>query len=612
MLVQRAGLTGPRSARQGAYDKDLVADLRERLFPGADAPLEALLAESDLPAEDLIRAFLATLQPFALMKTDILHMLAAAGARESGDSLKVRFNFDPDAEPLDLLLEQFRQQMESFADVVVESPPEVSYQDLWEIPRTGDLNPYHRGETSPLDATPGLTAWLARYEAGHFEPLPGDWRTGRADVDERLGRVADLADSYLSAFRRHAPDHDQLRLAAEEAEAGAALDPIGMTVWQLWMLESDYWPRAIARWVKAVRAAHRARNEASLAKMMAEIDRILPPARRSHERLKTLEDVLDLPVWKHRHEVYAVWLGAQIHRALEDAGWRFRFHLQDDRLEFAFRGVHLASLTHRDSEDLLLWWTELDSAHDDLPSGHRSRAIQPDYRIRKAPISDPSTDVVVVEAKQHLRSSSKEFADALSDYSHACPGAVVLLANYGPVSNGVLARVDETLRRRCAAYAHMHPGLPENMLRFRRELSGSLSAAIAGRPCIARETGVEVRLTWGRYPSDLDLYVEREDDEAHGVDYRRNEAEGLRYEADVMTGYGPEIVHIAGESGVFIVRVHRYSEDGELAQSGAAIELVFKDQGRRMKFEVPAGVSGAWWRAIRIDAAEGTATELDS
>ncbi|HEX4709501.1 hypothetical protein, partial [Phenylobacterium sp.] len=93
-LVARAGLTGARGGRRAAYDQDLVAELRELLFPGETGDLEPLLEASDLTAEDLIRAFFATLKPFAEMKVDILSMLAAAGAHASGDSLPLRFNFD--------------------------------------------------------------------------------------------------------------------------------------------------------------------------------------------------------------------------------------------------------------------------------------------------------------------------------------------------------------------------------------------------------------------------------------------------------------------------------------------------------------------------------------
>jgi hypothetical protein len=98
----------------GPYDAELIEQLREDLFPGAVGSIEELLKGSDLTAENLIRAFFVTLRPFAKMKEEILRMLQDAESATSGNSLSIRFNFDRKREPLDLLLEHFRRQMEVF------------------------------------------------------------------------------------------------------------------------------------------------------------------------------------------------------------------------------------------------------------------------------------------------------------------------------------------------------------------------------------------------------------------------------------------------------------------------------------------------------------------
>src|SRR5690554_1488366 len=103
-LVLRAGLTGPRQDKSGLYDAGLIHALQEALFPGEQGEFDALIAASSLSAEALLRAFFATLEPFAMMKEDVLLMLADAGARASGGSLQIRFNFSPTEDPLDLLL----------------------------------------------------------------------------------------------------------------------------------------------------------------------------------------------------------------------------------------------------------------------------------------------------------------------------------------------------------------------------------------------------------------------------------------------------------------------------------------------------------------------------
>lgn len=609
-LVARAGLTGAGSGRRAAYDQDLVTDLRDRLFPGEAADLGTLLVASDLSAEDLIRALFATLKPFAQMKVDILTLLSAAGAQGSGDSLAVRFNFDSDSAPLDLLLEEFRAQMERVEAVATPAATPVALNDLWAIPQAGEAEGGAWG-ADPDGLTPGLAAWVESYEAGRsFAPWPEDWATGREDVDRRLGRVVALANGFITAYRRHGQDRDALRRTGTSKDRDER-DATGFSLYELWILESDFWHRDVAFWLTRRRGDVRHGDEAALATMMEEIDRILPDVEtQALERRKVLEDVLDLPVWRHRHEVYAVWLGAQMFIALDDAGWRFQFHVQEGRLEFAFRGVHLATLSDRTGR-IVFWWTELRTAHDDLPSGHRTTGIQPDYRIRRPPISDPGSDLLVVEAKQHLRSSTREFIDALMDYAYACPNAAVYLANHGPVSAKVRADLDPSALGRSAAFANLNPGFPETVDRFRRAVAVSLGSALDGMPVATSAPPVEVRLTWGDRPSDLDLHVIPAGAPESGVSYQRTSAPGLRYERDVTTGGGPEVVYI-DNCGAYDVMVHRYSKDGAFSTSDARITVLFDgpDGAGRSEYVPPATFDGDWWRAVRIDADGRTVTAL--
>jgi hypothetical protein len=220
----------------------------------------------------------------------------------------------------------------------------------------------------------------------------------------------------------------------------------------------------------------------------------------------------------------------------------------------------------------------------------------------------------VIEAKQHLRSSTKEFVDALNDYAFACPQAAVFLANYGPVSAKTIEQVEKGARERCDAYAFLHPGEPDNIAVFRKDLELSLRAALAGAPRIVRDASIEVRLTWGNYPLDLDLHVARDGHDTIRVDYSKKEADGLRYEEDVTTGWGPEIVHINSIEGIYTVRIHQFSHDGKLADSGALVDVVFKRGAniRRVTFPVPTDLSSDRWLAAQIDAGRRTATAIET
>ncbi len=604
-LVTHAGLTGPRQGGRGPYDSALIADLQQKLFPGQTGDIDALISSSDLSAEALLRAFFATLEPFARMKEDILAMLAEAGARASGDILRIRFDFNPGQESLDLLLEQFRAQMDAFVQVSAPAFPAIDYPVLWRLAKAGfegDLKFSHL----PSKVGPaGVLDWLDTYGDGaSFLPILDGWRTGDADLDDRIGRVVDLMNALLARFSLHGRTHDELHRAADEAGPDMR-DDSGFSVYELWIIESDFWPRAIGAWICQVHEAHRAGDLQRLSMVIATVDELLPATAQSASSLiKILEDILDLPVWKHRHEVYAVWLGAQMHRALSEAGWRFRFHLVDHRLEFAFRGVHLATLVRSDSEPELYWWTELRTDHADLPNDRRSTGIQPDYRILRSPLSASNRDVLVIEAKQHLRSDNKEFREAIEDYAHACPDAGVLLANHGRCSASLMSKVSLAARPRSEAYGNIHPGNPENIEAFRKDVVRVLDGALAGNPAKGFELPCEVQLTWAAIPADLDLHIFATD--GGHVFYQAPQLGAVTLGPDVTSGYGPETASLGEWAGNYLIAVHQYSAEGDLSESQAVVEITSGRRSQRScsRFEIPAG-EGNWWKVAEIDLARG-------
>jgi hypothetical protein len=608
-LVLRAGLTGPRQDKSGPYDAGIVDALQKALFPGEQG--DALITASSLSAETLLRAFFATFEPFAMMKEDILLMLADAGARASGDSLQIRFNLSPDDDPLDLLLAQFRSQMETITLILTPAAPASEYRDLWELAQAGFEDAPFGSVTEPTRPS-AVLAWLAGYDDGaSFAPLTGGWETGDPATDMRIGRVVLLLNSLLAAFSRYGRNHTEL-VEAVRGEGREDRDASGFTLDELWVIESDFWPRAVGLWICKIHDGAAAGDQARLASVRHRVDEILPAfddADMTRMLARILEDVFDLPVWKQRHEVYAVWVGSQMHRALKDDGWHFRFHLVDDRLEFAFRGVHLATLLRDHREPELYWWTELRTLHGDLPNCHRKEGIQPDYRVLRSPLSGASREVLVVEAKQHLRSNNKEFREALEDYAHACPGAGVLLANHGPCSTRLMDQVAEAACLRSAAYGEVHPGRPANITAFRQDIARVVDGALAGDVASALELPCEVQLNWGAMPLDLDLHIFRSD--GGHVCYNAPRLDDVELSADVTSSFGPEIATLRGGAGQYVVAVHHYSAGGDLSTSDAGVEIVWGRRGLRRSqcFAVPQG-DGVWWHVAAIDLAAGSITPL--
>jgi len=378
-------------------------------------------------------------------------------------------------------------------------------------------------------------------------------------------------------------------------------------------LESDFWPRAIGEWLLRVHAAVATKNQTQLDEIHREVDEILPETDRVEQTkllVRILDDILDLPVWKHRHEVYAVWLGAQLHRALAQDGWQFRFHLTEGRLEFAFRGVHLATLLRADDDAELYWWTELRTHHANLPSNHRKAGIQPDFRILRAPISTSGREVLVLEAKQHLRSNNKEFRDAVEDYTFACSEAGVILANYGPCSPILSSSISPSARARSAFHGNVHPGFPVAVKRLQEDIRHSVNAALHGSAANAFLKPCEVSLTWGERPADLDLYAFRDGREY--LSFRGPKQVDAELSTDDTSGNGQEVAILRGDGGTFTIAVNQYSDDGDLSASNAVVKISWgrHDDPIDVRFEAGRG-AGRWWHVARIDLSKGEITPLN-
>ena len=629
-----------RPEKEDSYDSALLHDLHEQLFPGQTGSLRSLFkaAVPPLKAEALLRAFFATLRPFSLMKHDILEMMSAARAKRSDDNIKIRFQLNESDDPLDLLLNEFREQMEVIERHTVVSPlRDWQASDFWKIVRVGEKQLPNRLELQELalPADGPIVSWINQsHSARRIEPFPDSWRTGIDELDRRLEAVVGLLEDVLSAVGRYGGDYGSARETMQRIERREIADPpwvdrdeegpidsIGLRLRALYILESDYWSAAVSEWLLAIRiAARRPDSAAVVAVLVTELDDIIPRIRRiardQDEIVRRLTDILNLPVWKKRSAVYAVWVASQTWQALKERWW-FNFHLHEDTLSFAFSGVHLATLSNPRSGDVLAWWTELRTAATGLPSGHRSKGIQPDYRIRRAPFSAPDADVLIVEVKQYKQSSTDNFSAALEDYAFACQKAGVLLANYGPISPRVLEALPKQYRGRTVAAAFVRPDRKDNCLAFHaqvRHFVGDDDAADSGKTSAALIRKVELR--WKATPQDLDLHLFQKGSSGQNehIFYSQREfGDSIRLTGDVQTGFGPETLFFHNATGTWLVSVNQYSNDGTLASSGATVGVFADDEGakRIISFDCPDSGVGGWWVVCELDFSAGVLTPIN-
>ncbi|WP_191841852.1 hypothetical protein [Catellatospora chokoriensis] len=571
------------------YDADIVSLVREELeLPVGD--ISTLLVRHSVPVEQLLNVVLRSFLPLATMLSDLLCMFEQAEATCSDrENFVIAYDFGTgDDGLLPFSLDTFRTWVSAA----------VSAASIARIPRwTLDQLELLRNivirrnfdHERPLSAA--AARWSREYDRGEWpRSLPAVVSTGHSELDRQLRAARSMVSAFVETCRRLSADRPSLQRLNDQSlqlpdQPQGEMPSVGAFVYY----DGDRWPETIIQGIDRLTATHRAdgRPDApTLVDQLAEATR--PREVVEVERLLTsIEEVLSLPAWKRRHELYAAWTLTLI---VDAAGPKLTtMHpTPDGKLSFSFSGSHVATITTPQHGAVLVMAELRSSLASPVGTGRKSR-IQPDYVLVTPPITAASSAVAVVECKQYRRASAGNFSAALRDYAAGHPGARVLLANYGPARDEILDRVPLPDRDRCVLLEHLRPDEPAQRLRLRAELRHilGLNAESAGADPSEplADTGdawATVQLTWDNEPADLDL-------RAHGYDNDHDtsptwtvsfENRGslevqpfAQLDRDVTEGWGPETITMAKAAALDIV-VKQYSNSGTLAGSGAQVRII--------------------------------------
>lgn len=534
--------------------------------------------------ERLLLAFLRAVQPYAGMTRDIMALFARASARRSNDQLRMCFQFADSADDFEFDLRNFRE-----------------WESRWrEVLRSVDA-----GEFGPLDADEIRHAFVEqgvtyRIEAGLWvEVDPHDdevvqWlRDTERQAPAHLPPVPQVTDRILSELIERVWGFMDVSIRPAEEETAP--------------VESLVFDRDAIRTI--VRGAHLlSADEDGLRRRLAPILGRIP--RRPVELsvlLEDLDEILSMPVWKRRHEVYSVWVGSRVVAALGNTA---TIQAPDGVILFSFRATHLATLPLGPGEGLQLW-TELRTPLRDPIGKGRKSGIQPDYVLTSAPADDPTRSLIVVECKQYLRASRRNFGAAVIDYARGHPNAFILLVNYGPWIGSLTNRpelLDRAGRPRTRIIGQFRPNSPVAI----REFEAVFQKLVPKPPTTTWMKEVHVRLTWTAR-TDLDLHcwlsTAKQPDEHIWYGNRTHDFDGFEFELDqdAQTGPASETIRFRGPGkGSIVVAVHNYSGRSRLAECGARVEIQLHDL--TLTISAPTSGDGDWWSVLKYD---GTADKLE-
>jgi hypothetical protein len=608
-------------------------DLEQRIRAVFSCPprrrLTAWLKERSISAQHLLEELLDIAAPYVRMWTDILSMFEAAGAQSTQRNLQMSFEFS--ARPsLKIDLSSFRKQVLSASALYrlrgLEKWGANPYSQLLNI--LSGRNPA-KTERTVLDRTPvnesSVDRWLdmyqkeRKYPAGRA-PRP---RSTHERVDAHLRTITLVIDTLVRECRLY-----DVRRFGLDPQFDVARPTLGYISPQtLKYVDSDDMAAEILRaswkWSEAIRSSC-ADPTLDIIGRVAELDAFFtdhPVTEVVHER--AIADVLSLPQWRYRHELYAVWIAS---KAISVAGQNgARFNIVNGCLPFSFKAQQLAQLPMY-SPPLHVWLEVRSPARRRKPLGKgRKKSVQPDLQLFRGARTDGAETMCVVEAKQYLQSSSS-FSAVLRDYSFAHPGADVLLVNYGPTAPSVYRTVSSA-GRRVLPIGNCLPG-HDGEASLREELERSIARYYGDvdrdhmvnrkQPLSPAKPLAVTLYIPKRCQLDVDLHIFAigGDAPSHHIYYRNQQLPGghIQLSEDIRRGEGEERATISMSPDFeYHVYVHIYDDPAEASMSELGVHVVCTQGGTGIiQTTWPPGGAGAWWRVMSIVGRTGLRNEINT
>jgi hypothetical protein len=411
------------------------------------------------------------------MFRDIVAFFQAAGASRGREQWRVKLD---DAH---LDLKDFQSFLASWSKVEAELDiPAIDWRRAEALREAAQIVPgltqslstfLHDDKFAPSSGDAAVDAWLLAYKRGEYRPIPSvllphHFGPGLADA-------AAITWAGIERVRTIWGDRETM-MADRHALTSDMAD--GLAPGSVAQHETDYWLCTSVHLLGRILRLP-AEDQAALGAKLEARYRDLARRKLSFKAdVQALERILSLPVWRRRHELYAVWIATEMVRALD--GHDVELHHEDGSIVFAFKDTVVATVRSAAPERTLV--AERRTPLADPVGKGRTGAVQPDYGVWSEGRGGQRCDLIV-EVKHYKREAKGPFRDVLIDYTRAHPGAQVVLVNHGPAS-----AQDEGLDRDAARRSEVLGDLtPTN--RSQRDALAALVREAVGEPALRAFAG---------------------------------------------------------------------------------------------------------------------------
>lgn len=613
-LCSSAGLELRLKGGRPGRDADVEQSLRLALMvPDTALSLEAwLIADATSPhptvsSEQLLIEVLRSQGEFAKMMQDILDVLITAEARQASHQLSVEFKFDNVTDPIKATLEQFREAVHHTQRVLEKRPKLPNNNLMW-----------------PLSEV--LRSFLPAFPKSlpkDFPPVSAITPTGHIGLDAQLASIARLVSDFRALWKRHGTTRQQM---------GDAARSLPDTDWEVDVLRgqlyaaTDYWDVGVlsgAQEISRQVISGQLAPEEAFEKMVDALSRIEWAEVWVEHTIQELLDVLNLPAWRRRHELYSVWVGTRMLKVVESVAPDMHFHPVNGVLSFEFGGSRLATFNWNNKQFDI--WAELRSALVGR-SSKRKKGIQPDFRVLQSALSASANaqTTYVLECKHYLNASTSNFTQAAADYARSCPNAVVHVVNHGPADESALRAALPIELQSCARFIGSATPLREaatqalsNAIRdalfpgLRLPLLGSsLPEPVASKsvPPITPGSVCYVQLEWDDSLEDMDLALQVIDPDGQcrqSVDFRNKgvlDAPPFAFfDKDVRDGPGLERIDIsAWHFSRYELIATNYSKSGQMTPQALCCSIVTDKGVTQLRCPADLGRTCYEWKIAEL------------
>lgn len=483
------------------YDYSLQEALKKELKLSPLKTVEYSLKQKGITCDELVLALLRVMEPYSQMMVDLLKMFERASAQSTDNNIQISFDFENKTNNLTFDLKNFKRQIKIVTSTYIKLI-------VPKIEKPFELVEFFYGL---------LFGKCCQYCAKYI--YPNEWldiyfnkdvwpninleqpKTGIYEFDKLICKIWLFINAIISEFKITYDEKIGRKRSVNRGSSDGRMQ-------NFWCAENDLWIgnllNSIFLLVDAINNLQDEEKKKKIQLLTKQISKKLD----SYESQKiivkddilSIIEVLNIPIWKKRYELYSAWVATQIVAAFEKD--KLVFNVTNNTLSFSFKGSRLA--TAKNFNPPLEIWSELRTPFSNPVSKKRKNNIQPDYTIGFSPVTVPENSIAVIECKQYKKSSTKNFSEAITDYANGRPYADVYLVNYGSISSKVIKNVSEqTKERTCVIGEFVPSSIFANVLKER--ISETVTKVYNKN---ARKYAMTIELKWDSSVQDLDLIVE--------------------------------------------------------------------------------------------------------